>query len=118
MTSPDTDRGWAVRTVDPVGLHELIEVVCRAFGCTEEDVRHWRRDQSHLVLARMVIAYLAREFTTASFPTIARAMNRDHSTIMQGRNRIIRKLDDPHPRNDAIRSIVIRLRAELSGEKD
>ena len=118
MTVPDTDRGWAVRTVDPVGLHELIAAVCRAFNCTEQGLRAHQRDDAHIVLARMVVAYLARELTKASFPRIGMAMNRDHTTIMTGRSRLIRKLDDPDPRNDAIRSIVIRLRAELSGEKD
>lgn len=111
-----TDRAWALRTIEPIGLHALIDAVAHAFGATPEDLRHWRRDEAHLVTARMVVAYLARELTAASFPTIAKAMNRDHSTIMQGRTRIIRKLDDPDPRYDAIRQVVIRLRRELSSD--
>lgn len=113
MTTAE-DRGWAIRTVDPVGLHELIEAVCRAFNTTPPVMRGYERDDAHVVLARMVVCYLARELTTASFPRIGRTMQRDHTTIMTARTRLIAKLDDPHPRNDAIRAIVIRLRKELA----
>lgn len=112
--TPEPDRAWALRAIQPIGLHELIDAVCLAFGCTAAELRAHARDEAHVVLARMVVSYMARELTDESFPRIGRAMNRDHTTIMTGRARIIRKLDDPHPRNDALRSIVIRLRDELS----
>lgn len=116
MTSPDTDPGWAVRAINPVGLFELVEAVCRAFNITERDLVEKRRHKPHVVVARQVISHLARELTIASFPEIGRAIGRDHTCVMQGRKRLIRKLDDPDPRHDAIRSIVIRLRRELAGD--
>ena len=47
-----------------------------------------RHDKSRtFVMARTVLVGLAREYTTLSYPQIARLMNRDHSTIFTSDNR-------------------------------
>lgn len=67
----------------------MIEVCAWYYGCTEKDLtgqrKHWP-----LVEYRQVAMYLCRTETSASFPTIGRAFNRHHSTVIHGFTRIER----------------------------
>ena len=49
-----TDRAWALRTIEPIGLHALIEAVANAFGTTPDVLRATGRDEAHVVVARQV----------------------------------------------------------------
>lgn len=58
--------------------------VCRKHGVTMNELMSRRRHQ-RIALARMEGYWRAREETSASFPEIARAFNRDcHTTVMSG----------------------------------
>lgn len=51
-----------------------------------------RRDK-YLVIARHIAYFLCREHTLKSYPDIAYAVNRDHTTVMYGAKKIARRLE-------------------------
>jgi chromosomal replication initiator protein len=76
------------RPLRPVRLETIISETCTALRVRHEDLvgrgRHPR-----VVLARSMIAVLARRLTTLSFPEIARGMGRpNHSTIVTACQRV------------------------------
>lgn len=89
------EQAWSPNQVVRVG--NIIETVCHRLGVSKADVvgsgRHRR-----VVLARGLIAYLARELTTYSFPEIAQALGRsNHSTIHTADQRLRKQLADGEP---------------------
>ena len=54
-------------------------------------IKSRRRDQ-HTAFVRQVGCYLCRELTKASYPVIAHAVNRDHSTAIHGHNCIAQRV--------------------------
>ena len=82
------------RPTHTVRLAAVIEGVCARLAVPKADIlasgRHRR-----VVLARGLVAYLARELTTHSFPEIAQAMGRsNHSTIHTADQRLRRQLHE------------------------
>lgn len=74
-------RGSALERV-PV-IAEILSAVAGAFGLTPSAVL--ARDRSKSVKeARLLVYYLARRCTRASYPEIGRALERDHTTVMSG----------------------------------
>lgn len=72
----------------PVRLDTIREEVCRALRVDGAELMG-RGRHARVVLARSVIAHLARALTTMSYPEIARAMGRpNHSTIVTACKRI------------------------------
>jgi chromosomal replication initiation ATPase DnaA len=61
----------------------IIQLVSFEFGVPVRDILSDRRDQK-TVEARHVGYWLARETTNQSLPMIAKAFDRDHTTIMHG----------------------------------
>jgi chromosomal replication initiator protein len=95
------------------GLDELQIVmvqthVCRAFGVERTDLLSARRSR-HIAIPRQIAYWVAREATTKTVNQIARAFNRDHSTIMYGWDRAM----DIMQRNPEIAEKATRLRQEL-----
>lgn len=90
-----TAVGGAARTARrPVRIADILGTVCTEVGVQTSDVlaagRHKR-----VVLARTLVAALARDLTTHSFPEIARALGRDnHSTIITACQRLKRQIAD------------------------
>lgn len=83
----------------PVRAESIISVVCQQLGVDPADFagrgRHHR-----VVLARSLVAVLARRLTTLSFPEIARAMGRpNHSTIITAYQRLTRQMEAAQPCN-------------------
>lgn len=71
-----------------VHLAEILRVVCNLYGVTKGDVLSSRR-QKEIVDARHVYFWIARKFTTCSFPLIGRHCgNKDHSTVMHGARKV------------------------------
>jgi chromosomal replication initiator protein len=65
----------------PARIGEIIEACCIATGVSREDLMGGSRHR-RVVAARGLIAHLAREMTTMSFPEIALALGRPtHSTV-------------------------------------
>jgi len=49
------------------------------------------RRSKEFVHARHIAMYLAREYTTLSFPQIGRAMNKDHTTVYYVANKMAKR---------------------------
>ena len=86
-----SEQGWCPSA--PVRATDIIDAVCTRLGVSRPDLLGSGRHQ-RIVLARAMIAYLARELTTLSFPEIARALGRrHHSTIHTADQRLRRQLE-------------------------
>ena len=66
---------------------DIIRCVSEYFCIPKEDIMGKSRAKP-FVYPRQIAMYLARLHTTLSFPELARAFNRDHSTIMSGVTKI------------------------------
>lgn len=69
------------------GIWEIIKAVCEHYQTTKIDFLSQRR-HAKLVRARQVAGYLARHLTLASFPEIGRLVQRDHTTVIHGAQKI------------------------------
>lgn len=77
------------RSRRPIQIDRINSEVCRTLGVTVQEMMGIGRHPK-VVLARSVIAYLARRMTTLSFPEIARQMGRpNHSTIITAQKRLM-----------------------------
>jgi chromosomal replication initiator protein len=101
----------------PIRLGSIVEAVCERLRVSREDLigsgRHART-----VVARGMVAHLARELTTHSFPEIARALGRDtHSAIHTAAKRL-KALVEADGRlavgGEPIREVVDQLRHDLA----
>ncbi len=100
----------------PIRLQAILEAVCARMKVTREDVlgngRHART-----VVARGVVAHLARELTTHSYPEIARMLGRDtHSAVHTAAKRLRAMLDQDVTvvgSGEPVREVVDQLRHDL-----
>lgn len=65
---------------------KLQKGVIRQFSVTKEELNGKCRDR-RLVMARTILAGLARKHTDLSYPQLGRLMNRDHTTVIESRKR-------------------------------
>jgi chromosomal replication initiator protein len=89
------DGSWRPKT--PLRIDGIIGVVCARMVVSRAELlgsgRHRR-----VVTARGLVAWLARELTTLSYPEIAQALGRKHhSTVHTAAARITRQLREPRP---------------------
>jgi len=76
----------------PIKLQSIVMETCRMLGVDSSDFTGTGR-QPRVVLARSVVAHLARRMTGLSFPEIARGMGRpSHSTVIAACQRLERQL--------------------------
>ena len=81
------------RTVH-VTLAMIMDVVCQRLGVTRDDLTGTARHR-RISLGRSLVAYLAREMTTRSYPEIGRALGRNnHSSVHAAANRLTRTLEE------------------------
>ncbi|MEZ6241809.1 MAG: DnaA/Hda family protein [Phycisphaerales bacterium] len=85
--------GGAPRVDRPIPLELIARTVCRELGVEMGDLlgkgRHKR-----VVLARSMVAQVARSLTTRSYPEIARVMaRRNHSTVITAHQRVRRQIE-------------------------
>lgn len=72
----------------PVRIDTIITQTCRYLSVDPSDLSA-RTRHKRVVLARAVITHLARQYTTMSFPEIARALGRpNHSTVITAYQRL------------------------------
>lgn len=84
---------------DPVHLDEIVRAVCAIFQVGRVDFISERRTRK-VCEARQVYYWIARKFTTRSYPAIGTlAGNKDHTTVMHG----VQKLDEKF---DAYRTVI------------
>lgn len=82
------------RTNRPIRMSVIIAVICEQLKVSMGDVCGSARQQ-RIVLARGLIAHVARDLTTASYPEIAKALGRKyHSTVHTAAGRLERQLQD------------------------
>jgi chromosomal replication initiator protein len=80
--------GSAPRIRKPIRVAMIADIVCRSLGVDLEDIRRRKRHR-RVVLARSLVAYLARQLTTQSYPEIAQALGcGSHSTMIDGCSRV------------------------------
>lgn len=102
----------------PIRLGSIVESVCASLGVAKEDLLGQGRHR-RTVLARGVVAHLARELTAHSYPEIARALGRDtHSAVHTAAKRVRAEIDrDAVVAIDAdsirVRETIDRLRHDL-----
>lgn len=77
-----------------VRIQSVVEAVCTRLAVSKADLLGTGRHR-RVVLARALVAYLARELTTQSFPEIAQALGRtNHSTVHTADQRLRRQLEN------------------------
>lgn len=91
----DDDRARQWQT--PVRFDDVIAAVSEHLGVTASQITGRGRHR-HIVLARSMTIYLARQLTSMSYPEIAAAMDRgNHSTIITAAQRMARQLQANQP---------------------
>jgi chromosomal replication initiator protein len=85
------------RSGKPVRIDAIIVHTCTALAIDQGDLAGKTRHK-RVVAARAIITHLARQFTTLSFPEIARAIGRpNHSTVITALQRLQRQLETDEP---------------------
>jgi chromosomal replication initiation ATPase DnaA len=107
----ELERIVAIATTEPEGeiepvttIADTVRAVAIAWNISRIDLLSARRTQ-HITRARQCIHWLARRFTTASFPVIGlRTGGRDHTTAMHSVQRISRfvELHSLAPETDTV----------------
>ena len=78
-----------------VGIEDILCAVAEYYKVKRSDIMSDRRPQ-HLVRARHMAMYLARELTNRSYPDIGQTFGRDHSTVNSACKKVAeRKGTDP-----------------------
>ena len=91
------DEGHTRQHHKPVRFDEVISAVSEHLGVTQAQITGRGRHR-HIVLARSITVYLARDLTSMSYPEIAAAMDRaNHSTIITAAQRMARQLKANQP---------------------
>ena len=74
-----------------ITVARITSIAAEWFGLTWADVLSARRDQK-FVNCRMIIAYLARELTSCSYPKIGEILDRDHTTVISNAKRAAERM--------------------------
>jgi len=78
-----------------VAVADILDVVCNRYGVRREMVKSPRRSQE-LVQPRMIAMYLSHRLSQRSLTQIGAALLRDHTTVLNGVDRIADRIkDDP-----------------------
>jgi len=81
----------------PIRLDALVTEICAYLNVELDDLKGSGRHK-RVVLARSMAAFLGRAMTSASFPELARAMNRkSHSAVIAARDRFHEQLERDAP---------------------
>lgn len=76
------------KEIENVALTAIIESVSEVFLVPKRELLNHQRP-AYLTQARFAVYYLGWLITKRSLPSIGRFMDRDHTTILHGRNRAI-----------------------------
>ena len=86
----------------------ILRGVADFYGVTTDDLTGTRRVQ-RIVVPRHVAMYIMREDGQMSLPQIGQTLNRDHTTVLHGVDRITEQID----KNEALRRDVLSIRDGL-----
>lgn len=87
----------SLRPRDSHTCSQILQIVCEVTGASRRDIVAHRRNRD-VTRARQLYCWLCHRFTTASFPQIARLIDRDHTTILSN----VRALDPKMARLDLV----------------
>ena len=83
----------SLHPASPVRVESIIDVVCEQLSVSRTDLLGATRHR-RVVLARSLVAFLAREMTTRSFPEIASSLGRSyHSTVHSAARRLKEQIE-------------------------
>ena len=74
-------------------MDEIIMTVSKRYDITRDDILSSKRN-SEIALARHICVYIARELTSLSQAQIAKALNRDRTTIISSEGVIKKKMEE------------------------
>ena len=116
MTTPICPTCGSLRAVPSVrggDLDALIRAVAAVARVSPEAIRG-RARRGRIIEARHTVMYLAVTDLGMSLQDVAEAMDRDHTTIMYGRDRTLDRLDD----GDVVTTTIVeRVRAMVPVDK-
>jgi chromosomal replication initiator protein len=90
-----------VDAADTARVHAIQEAICSVYSVSRDDLLSAKRS-SRISHARQLAMYLAREETSISLAQIARAFNRDHTTVLHAIRAVAGRLE---PGSDTIVSL-------------
>lgn len=93
----------------PLDLENIQKDVARYYKLSIDDLKSEKRTK-HLAHARQVAMYLCRTFTKSSFPEIATAFNKDHSTVISS----VRKVEGLRATDSTFNSELSELEERIS----
>jgi chromosomal replication initiator protein len=105
MAKIDTENLWMIKFY-----------CCKEFKISELEFLSNRR-YSQFVKARGAASWIAREFTLHSFPIIARAYNRDHTTIIHSINQAEKKMEKDPAFGESIIKIIGNMNLKKLGDE-
>ncbi len=99
----------AIRVVIRDGVYvptpeTIINETARYFQVSAEDVKGMSR-QKNIVTARHITAYMIRNLTNLSLPSIGSFLNRDHATVLASIRKIENQIKTDKRLSDTIRDI-------------
>ena len=89
---------------DAPSLEVIQEAVCTVLAIPIADLRSTRRTPQ-VARARQLAMYLGRELTPSSLSEIARAFNRDHTTVLHAVRAVGKRLEPGSDTQQAIHSV-------------
>jgi len=87
---------------------EIVEEVARYYSLAADSLRGRSRSKE-IARSRQVAMYLAREETQASLPQIGEALDRDHTTVLYGHEKISHQIEE----DDNLRRDILTIRERL-----
>lgn len=87
---------------------EIVEEVARYYSLGADSLRGRSRSKE-IARSRQVAMYLAREETQASLPQIGEALDRDHTTVLYGHEKISHQIEE----DDNLRRDILTIRERL-----
>jgi len=94
-----------------ITIKKIIKEVSDFYGLKEEDILCKKRDKT-LVHPRQVVMYLIRHELNFSFPKIGQELQRDHTTVIHGCEKIEKQIVQNHSLKQEISLIKTRLYGE------
>lgn len=114
IQTPQPIRGSLSASFPPEsGFAAILTFVGHNFGLTGRQVREHRRFQ-HVTLPRYVAVYLAIKHTNRSVASMGRYLGLDHTTLLHGRNALIKKMVLDRKLFDKIKAIEVSLLVYLA----
>ena len=103
------------RRPPPPTVEAIQDAVCAVMGLTRTELVS-RSRSARVVRARQLAMYLARELTPLSLAEVARAFDRDHTTVLHAARSVASRLEPESDDARAIHSVRLRLGAGTADE--